>query len=241
MTKMITLYQFAPTWGIPNLGQFNVKVETYLRMVGLPYKAVATLPLLAPKGKLPYIEDEGRKVSDSRFIIEHLKAKYGDPLDAGLSPENRAVMTAMQRLLEESLYWVGMYARWQYNDTNWQLNKQALFGSMPFVAKDLVAWVYRKFIIQKQIHGQGLGRHKPDEIFHLGEVDLNALSSFLGEKRYFMGEKPTSLDASAFGILINIVRTPIESPLKNYALGLSNLTVYCDRMMREFYPELVQA
>jgi hypothetical protein len=46
------------------------------------------------------------------------------------------------------------------------------------------------------------------------------------------------LDASAFGILINIVRTPIESPLQEHALSLKNLPAYCDRMMAEFYPEL---
>ena len=64
-----TLYQFAPTWGIPNLGQFNVKVETYLRMTKLPYKVVETLPLKGPKGKLPFIEDEGLRIADSVFKL----------------------------------------------------------------------------------------------------------------------------------------------------------------------------
>jgi glutathione S-transferase len=202
---MIALYQFSPTWGIPNLGQFNVKIETYLRMVNLPYKVIATLPLKAPKGKLPYIEDDGQVVSDSRFIIEFLKDKYGDSLDKDLGTEQRAIMTAMQRLLEESLYWVGMYSRWQYTDANWQINKKALFGELPPIIRDIVALLYRKLIIRKQIYGHGTGRHKTDEIFHLGAVDLEALSVFLGEKPYFMGDKPTSLDASAFGMLITKV------------------------------------
>ena len=120
---MITLYQFASTWGIPNLGQFNVKVETYLRMVDLPYEVVATMPLKAPKGKLPFIEDDGEKIADSHFIVEYLKEKYGDRLDSHLITEQRAIMTAMQRLLEEHLYWIGMYARWQYTDENWQIIK----------------------------------------------------------------------------------------------------------------------
>lgn len=238
---MIILYQFAPTWGIPNLGQFNVKVETYLRMVKLPFKVVETLPLKGPKGKLPYIEDDGHKVSDSRFIIEYLKSKYGDPLDRDLSIEEHAIMTSMQRLLEESLYWVGMYTRWQYTDENWQTIKKAIFGGMPPVMRDIAALTYRRMIIGKQIYGQGMGRHKAEEIFHLGEVDLDALSAFLAEKRYFMGGRPTSLDASAFGVLINIVRVPIESPVKDYALGLKNLPAYCDRIMAEFYPELADA
>jgi len=238
---MITLYQFAPTWGVPNLGQFNVKVETYLRMTKLPYKVIETLPLKGPKGKLPYIDDEGETISDSRFIIEYLKEKYGDTLDKDLNTEEQAIMVAMQRLLEDSLYWVGMYTRWQYTDENWQANKKAIFGGMPPVIRDIAALVYRKMIIGKQIYGQGTGRHKADEIFHLGKVDLDALSAFLAEKPYFMGDKPTSLDACAFGILINMIRVPIESPVKEHALNLKNLTAYCDRMMEEFYPELITA
>jgi glutathione S-transferase len=235
---MITLYQFDPSWGIPNLGQFNVKVETYLRMTKLPYKTVSSMPTQAPKGKLPYIEDDGQVIADSSFIIEHLKAKYGDPLDKDLTAEQFAVLTAMQRLLEDHLYWVGMYTRWLYTDANWHHNKQAIFGNMSPLIRNFVAAAYRKLFIAKQIYGHGMGRHKPDEIFHLGNVDLDALSAFLGQKPYFMGDKPTSLDASAFGILINIVRTPIESPLQEHALSLKNLPAYCDRMMAEFYPEL---
>lgn len=238
---MITLYQFGPAWGIPNPGQFNVKVETYLRMTDLPYEVVETLPLNGPKGKLPFIEDDGQQIADSRFIIEHLKNKYGDPLDNGLSSEQRAISTAMQRLLEEHLYWVGMYARWQYSDENWQINKKAIFGGLPPAIRDIVALVYRRLIIRKQIYGHGTGRHNATEIFQLGQVDLDALSAFLAEKPYFMGDKPTSLDASAFGILINTVCSPIESPAKEYGLNQVNLPAYCDRMMTEFFPELTAA
>lgn len=236
---MITLYQFTPTWGIPNLGQFNVKIETYLRMTELPYEVIEIMPLKGPKGKLPFIEDDGQKIADSSFIIEYLKDKYGDPLDKELSTEQRAISTAMQRLLEEHLYWVGMYARWQYTEENWQTIKKATFGGMPPVIRDMAALVYRRLIIGKQIYGQGTGRHNADEIFHLGKADIDALSAFLAEKPYFMGNKPTSLDASAFGILINTVRSPIESPVKEYGLSQKNLPAYCDRMMAEFFPELV--
>ncbi len=236
---MITLYQFTPTWGIPNLGQFNVKVETYLRMTGLPYKVVETLPLKGPKGKLPFIDDEGQKIADSRFIIEHLKNKYGDPLDSDMSLENLAISTAIQRLLEEHLYWIAMYTRWQYTDENWKIIKAATFANIPPLARDLVAFIYRRFIISKQIYNQGTGRLNTDDIFHLGQIDLDALSSFLADKPYFMGEKPTTLDASAFGILINILACPIESPLKDYALTKKNLRDYCEHMMSNYFSELV--
>ncbi len=46
---MITLYRFAPVWGIPNLSPACVKVETYLRMVNLPYEVRSAVPMKAPR------------------------------------------------------------------------------------------------------------------------------------------------------------------------------------------------
>ncbi len=207
-------------------------------MTQIPYKVIETMPLNAPKGKLPYIEDDGIKVADSSFIIEYLKKNYGDSLDQRLTKEQRATMLAMQRMLEEHLYWVGMYTRWQYSEQNWRINKQAIFGDLPPFIRDLVAGIYRRLIIRKQIYGHGIGRHHADEIFHLGKLDLDALSDFLGSKPFFMGDQPTSLDASAFGVLINTIFTPITSPLQEHGKTKANLVDYCNRMMGTFYPEL---
>lgn len=111
------LYQLERTWGILNLSHFCCKTETYLRMAGIKYTIKATLPLFAPKGKVPYIEDGDLKLADSRFIVQHLKAKYKD-LDEGLTAAESALSLAMQRLLEEHLFWTTMYSRWQYTDAN---------------------------------------------------------------------------------------------------------------------------
>ena len=85
---MLTLYQFAPVWGIPNLSPACVKVETYLRMVNLPYEVRSALPTKGPKGKLPFIEDQGKRIADSRFIIEYLKQSYSVDPDRDLNDSN---------------------------------------------------------------------------------------------------------------------------------------------------------
>jgi glutathione S-transferase len=234
---MITLYQFARTWGIPNLSQFCVKLETYLRMARFPYEIKITLPLKAPLGKLPYIVDNDKKIADSRVIVRYLQNSYGDSLDSHLGPEEKATAKAYQRLLEEHLYWVTMYTRWSYTDSNWRQNKQAIFGVLPPVARDIAAWIYR-IRINSQIRGHGISRLSQDQIFDLGREDIDALADFLGDKSYFMGDKPTSLDASAFGILVNTIRCPIESPIKEYALAKTNIVAYCNRMQAEFFSEL---
>ena len=69
-------------------------------------------------------------MADSTLIIEHLKATYGDPLDAWLSAEQRAVALAFQRLLEENLYWAVLYSRWM-EPQGWAMTKDAFFGTLP--------------------------------------------------------------------------------------------------------------
>jgi glutathione S-transferase len=234
---MIKLYQFARTWGIPNLSHFCVKLETYLRMTELPYQIVETLPLKAPRGKLPYIEDNEHKIADSRLILNYLKTTYANTIDAHLTSEEQAIAKAYQRLLEEHLYWVSMVTRWNYTEENWQTNKQAIFSVLPPVIRDLAASVYRKRI-KSQIKGHGIGRLSIDETFELGREDIDSLTNYLGKKPYFMGDRPTSLDASAYGILVNTLGCPIESPLKDHALSYKNLINYCQRMQAEFFPEL---
>lgn len=225
---MLKLYQFRRTWGIPNLSPFCCKVETYLRMADIPYEIKTALPLGAPKGKLPYIEDNDTAIGDSRFIVDYLKTHYTD-LDRELTAAELASSTAMQRLLEEHLFWAALYSRWQYTEENWQTNKHAIFGTLPPVIRDIAASRTRKKI-QRQIHGHGTGRHQPEEIFALGQQDIDALAVALGDQPYFFGSNPTTLDASAFGLLINIIGCPIESPLKQHGLTKQNLVEYVERI-----------
>jgi glutathione S-transferase len=231
---MIKLYQFAPAWDVPNLSPFCVKVETYLRMAALPYEVIAAIPLQGPKGQLPFIEDNGKRIGDSQFIVEYLKQTYGDRVDGHLTPAERAASNAMQRLIENHLGWAFVFARFGKRDENWAENKRAIFGKLPPVVRDLVAAVARRQIL-KEMRGHGMGRHTEEEIYLLGRQDLDALSDYLGAKSWFMGEQPSTLDASAFGLLANILWVPIESPLKEHLSSLRNLTAFCERVRERYY------
>ncbi|HNP25104.1 MAG TPA: Tom37 metaxin N-terminal-like domain-containing protein [Nitrosomonas sp.] len=101
---MLKLYQFNRTWGIPNLSPFCCKVETYLRMADIDYEIVTALPPGAPKGKLPYVDDGGKIVADSHFILTHLRSSYQD-LDKHLDSSQQAASFAWQHLLEDHLFW----------------------------------------------------------------------------------------------------------------------------------------
>ncbi len=89
-----------------------------------------------------------------------MKQHYQD-LDQSLDSIEQSISVAMQRLIEEDLFWVALFSRWQYTEANWQVNKEAIFGSIPLV-RDLVAAFYRRKIKQ-QIYGHGMGRHPPQK------------------------------------------------------------------------------
>ncbi len=230
---MIKLYQFAPSWGI-SASPFCLKVETYLRMTELPYEVVIGELGKAPKGKLPYIEDNGKVIGDSNLIIEYLKNTYGDKLDRSLSQTDKAISLAFCRLIDENLYWVIVYSRCG-DPTNWPKTKAAYFEDLPAPLRLFVPNLARKSVF-KSLAGHGMGKHTAAEMYEIGCRDVTALSDFLGDKPYLLGAQPTSIDANVYAIISNILWAPIVSPLQACAQNLTNLGSYCDRIKASFYP-----
>jgi glutathione S-transferase len=233
---MIKLNGFRPLWNLPDLSPFVTKVDAYLRLRSLPY-TMASYPFFglgsAPKGKLPFIEDGDQSIGDSTFIVEHLERRHGPGLDARLSPAARAVAHAMQRMIEENLYWVLVQLRWRIDD-NWERFMAELFGAwreneelsnvLPRVREGVLG----------QLHGHGMGRHSVDEVWGIGVRDVDALSAYLADKPFLMGEAPTSVDASAHAFLSHLTvgfASPVEERIRSHA----NLGAYAARMNGRLY------
>lgn len=230
---MIKLYQFYPLWNLPNASPFCMKLETYLRMAKLPYEIVKVAdPRQGPKGKLPYIEENGQRIGDSGLIIDYLKQKYGDSVDSHLNEKQKAEALLIQRLIEEHLYWIMVYSRWM-DQRFWPITKQAFFGHI----KGLKGYIITKVVWKKmynQLQEQGMGRHTEAEVYQLGLDDLQALNCLLGTNPYLMGKEPSSVDASFYGFLANILYPPIPTPLQEYVKSQQNFVDYCERMKKLF-------
>ena len=223
----VDLHQFAPAWGI-NPSPFCNKVETYFRLTGVPFRAVPSDPSTAPKGKLPYIVDQGRQIPDSGQIIAHLQAVRGDPLDGGLNAKQRALGHLLRRTCEESLYFALCYSRW-IDEANWPIVRQAFFAGLPPAIEPHVATQTREGVA-RALQGQGYGRHSPDEIYALGVADIDALAAALGGQPFFVAHSPTSFDASIYAALVCLARAGVESPLKASVLSHANLQAYLERI-----------
>ncbi len=232
---MITLHQFPPALGLPNASPFCLKLELYLRMAGLSYRNAYTLELhKAPKGKLPWIDDDGTAVADSGLIIDYLKTKYGDPLDGRLDPDLRARGLAIARLIEEHLYWTVLYDRW-ITPQGWAMTGPGFFGTLPWPLRAVVPLVARRGI-RAELRGHGMGRHSPGQIHALGVADVDALAVLLGKQDCFLGANVSSVDAIATAFLANILMVPLETPIKAAAAGHANLVAYCRRMAGQYFP-----
>lgn len=234
---MITLFQFYRVWGLPSASPFCMKVENYLRMMKLPYEnKFVNNPQKSPKRKLPYIKMDGKFYTDSEMIIDELKQRFGDELDRGLSEEQKTIAVLIDLAFCERLYWVIVYLRWQ-DDERWEQIKETLFENLPALAKLFVPNMVRKHMV-KQLNYQGIGRHTREEVLHMGIKSLGSLAIMLDEKKYFLGDKPTSIDATAFSFLANIIWNPLNDPFKQYAIEQKNIVSYCNRMWDEYYPDL---
>ena len=225
---MIELHEFPAGWGI-NPSPFCLKVEAYLRLAGIPYRSVVTMPFRAPRGKLPFLVDGDRRIPDSGHIIEHLR-RTGPDLDAGLEQRQLALGHLLRRTAEESLYFVLVYSRW-IDEAAWAVARPAFFASLPPGVRDVIA-LYARRVTRKALHAQGYGRHTRDEIYALGAADLAAIDAMLVSREFAVADHPTSFDAVLWSILVSILHPPIETPLKQAALQHPRLVQYAERIGR---------
>lgn len=231
---MITLYSFGPYFGLPDASPFVLKAMTLLKLAGLSYVEDHSGFSRAPKGKLPYIDDDGAIVADSTFIRFHIEKKYGFDFDAKLSPEQRAQGWAIEKMLEEHLYWVIVHARW-IDDSNFKRGPARFFDSVPAPLRPFVKpFVRRK--VAGSLQAQGIGRHSKEEIAVLGTRDVEALAVLLGDKSFLFGDEPCGADATAFAFVAELLVAEIDSPTRSAALGKANLVAYRDRLLKTYFP-----
>lgn len=224
---MIKLHVFPSPWPF-NPSPFCLKVETYCRLAGIEFDTVNSLPLRAPRGKLPFLSDGPEKIPDSALIIGYLNRQFGDRLDHELDATQRANGHLIRRCCEESLYFVLLYSRW-IDPRGWKIIKPALFGGAPPLIRDAVATMARHSV-RRALHGQGYGRFAPQEVFDHGAADLEALAISIASGGFAVGERPTSYDATLYAFLTNILDAPVETSLKAAAQKYPELSAYLARM-----------
>ncbi len=232
----ILLTQFQSGFGVPNPSPFCMKGEILLKMAKLPYQIdIINDPRKSPKGKLPFITDKGEIIADSALIRHHLEQKYGADFDVGLSDKQKATSHAFARMIEERLYWILVYGRW-IDDSNWPLTSNFWFGTLPPILRTLIPIVARKQV-RKNIKAHGIGTHSEAEIYAFAEKDLEALSVQLGDQDYMFGDVPSSLDSTAYPLIINAMIEDFPGSLLDAVKSHDNFGPYVERCQNIWFPD----
>ena len=232
---MITLYTFGPKFGLPDPSPFCMKALVLLKMAGVEFTTATADLRKAPKGKAPYMDDNGTIVPDSTFIRFHLENAYGTDFDDGLSDTERAVAWAFEKLCEDHLYWAIVRERWMA-DENFNAGPRQFFEAVPALLRPpVIAMVRRQ--VRRDLKGQGFGRHGEDEIVALASRGIDALAVFLGDKPYLMGARPSGADAIVFASIAGLLCELFDTPLRAATAKHENLVAYRDRLMSQYFPD----
>lgn len=231
----ITLHVFGPAFGLPDPSPFVTKAEMLLKLSQLPFETRRGDVRKAPKGKLPFIEDDGERIADSTLIRWHLEKKHGIDFDRALTREQRAVAWAFEKMLEDHLYWAAVHARWVDN-ANFAKGPARFFAALPALIRPAVVFAIRRSVA-KRLEAHGMGRHGRAEIEALGIRSIDAMADYLGDKPYFMGPEPAGIDATVFAFAAGILCPHFETPLRTAAERRHNLRSYVGRMTARFYPD----
>lgn len=230
---MLTLQTFPPAFGLRAASPFAVKAEALLAMAGLPFEREFADVRKAPRGKLPVLVDGERVIPDTAHIQAHLERAHGTDFDGDLSDRQRGVATAFRRLIEHHLYFIGGNLRW--NDHPDAVRAE-YFKAVPGLIRGLV---FRKVLgdVNRTLHMQGLGRHTREEMVAFGRDDIDAVAGQLGDQAFFLGERPTSIDATVYAALANLIDCTLGSPLKDHAAAKPALVAYVRRCEERFFGE----
>jgi glutathione S-transferase len=179
--------------------------------------------LATPKGKLPYINDDGLIVADSTFIRFQIEKKYGFDFDSGLTQDQRAGAWAAEKMCEEHLYWALVATRW-LEGANFAKGPAQFFKAVPMPFRPIVQGLIRRKV-EKTLKIQGFWRHTRAERDGLVIADLNALASLLGGKDFLMGEKPCGADATVFAFALrNPPRSSLYARPANFSSSMALIT-----------------
>lgn len=231
---MIILYGAEPMWGLPDPSPFVTKVEILLKIAHLPYeKHKADFPK-APKGKIPYLGDDGQLIPDSTLIRFHLEKKYGVNFDKDGNAEDVAVGWAFEKLCEDNLYFSLIHDRWLI-DENFYKGPVHFFNKAPRFLRPLIIRIFRRKV-RTSLHAQGNGRYTAEERLEIASRSLQELANYLSSRPFIGGAQPIGADASIFAMIWGLQNPYFKSAIGDMVRCQPPLMNYIHRMLERYYP-----
>jgi metaxin len=187
-------------------------------------------PKLAPHGKLPYLKIQGTPISGCKDILTFLKADVD--LDSDLSDHQVSLVAAYTSLIQNTCQDALLY-NWYFESDNYAKSiRSALFSNISFLARYSVPLAISAHAKQRLEKYHVHSKENNSEVYSRAKAAYKALDSLLGEKDFFFGSSPSSLDAIAFGYLILHCLPSLSKPnlYAMMALDCPRLLTYLHRV-----------
>ncbi len=169
-----------------------------------------------------------RLVEETKLQIRSLVAEIAD-----LSRSEAANALAWNRLIEEHLYWSGVIEpRWRA-DAGWETYIPYIVQGADVSPELRAALDAFRVRILSGFCGQGMGRRPSETVLDCFRTDIDAISDYLGDKSYFLGDRLHSIDASLYAMLRHLADQPQEWPGTGYVMSKPNLAAYLTRIRDE--------
>lgn len=224
----IELYQFDVTWDLPSPSPFCLKVQTWLRLAGLPYTVHPWTPMKAPHGKAPVVVVDGDVIADSSVILATLTQRFDVGLDRSLTPEQQALSVLVQRTLEEHTYFALLIDRWLVDEV-WAEYRHVIGQPAPaLLRRPATAWLRRG--VRQATWSQGLGRLPREAVHDRAIADVDAVLTMLGDGPYLHGSEPTSIDATIYAWFAIFVHAIGKGRFADHCRSQPALVEYVERM-----------
>lgn len=215
------------------MSPFCIKLEVLLKMGSVAYESKPADMRRAPKGKIPYVRwEDGALMGDSQLILQRLRESNASLRDTHLTEHERATGHAVRRMIEEATYFAGLHVRW-LRDASWPTTQAAFKKILPAPIALFLPLIRSN--VRKSARAQGTARHDEKTIDDMACADWSSVAAIMGDKKFLLGDQPSTVDATVFAFLESTLCFPIESPIAAHIKKQPNLVAFHARMKAQFF------
>ncbi|KAI9027847.1 hypothetical protein DFJ74DRAFT_765847 [Hyaloraphidium curvatum] len=202
---------------------------------------------ISPTGRLPVLQDGPTVVTGTLGIVDYARKK-GTDIDADLDAMQRVDSLAYIAMVEDTLHEALLFSWWLEPDNYARHASPTYSRAMPLLTRYTGPQRIRDGVRKRLRDYEGSGaapaaqapegaeasgppssRGARSEIYAVADRCYRALSLKLGNRNFFLSDKPTSLDAVVLGhLLLHLL--PLPNPtLRDLLSRHSNLVAFCRR------------
>ncbi|XP_071532671.1 metaxin-1 isoform X2 [Panulirus ornatus] len=227
-------------YGLPSMDLKSLQMMAYVKFSGAPVNIVkSSNPFKSPTGQLPVFKCSEGALSSFSQVTTFLR-KQNFSCDYELSPRQCSEVVAYEHLLIEKLYPALMYLWWVEPKSYYDVIHKWYFSSIPFPYK---FWYPRKYhngqldLIRGMFDDPSDPQLIETELHKQAQECLTMLSNRLGDREYFFGRSPSTVDALIFSYLALLLKVDLKVPvLQNHIKACPNLSRYVSKAIQRFFP-----